>query len=103
MQNDETEGLLALAHWRDREFANFFAVTLGIAAKTHPEIIRNALQDVFSLKAIEEKHERMVELLFQLGKRMDKIVSRLCYLQAQLERLEAQTDLRTNGTAKLGS
>jgi hypothetical protein len=97
--DDETTQLLALAHWRDRSFADLFAVWLGIAARTHPEIIRHALKDVFSLKAIEEKHNRMIEQLFQLGQREGKIVARLCYLQTQLERLEARTELRTNGTA----
>src|SRR3990167_5866338 len=43
----------ALAHYRDGQFAVLVAAAVALAARTHPEQIREALACVFVLKELE--------------------------------------------------
>jgi len=58
--SEETKLLIeAVACRRDTQFADLVVQVIGLAAETHPDILRNALGRVFALKQIEEDCRRV--------------------------------------------
>ena len=57
----DDDAVKILQHARDEQFAELLTLAIGLAARTHPEIIRNALASVFDTTAIEADTERMLK------------------------------------------
>jgi septal ring factor EnvC (AmiA/AmiB activator) len=92
----------ALAGWRDKAFADWLVVSIGLAAQTQPEALRAALASVFDLKAVEERSKIMQcqlnnlavtaaeyrELFAQLARDLDLLSERWNALSEAIERSE---------------
>jgi hypothetical protein len=77
-----------LAHWRDSQFAGWFAVSLALACRSHPEEIRAALASVFDLRQVEEDGRRIMAMFQAQAQEAAELRFRLADMQKQFERLE---------------
>jgi hypothetical protein len=53
----------AIARSRDVLFADMIALAIGLAAETHPDLLRNALARVFDLSAVEDTSKRILAVV----------------------------------------
>ena len=93
-QREEDLELLALAHARDRAFADMLCIAIGLAAKTHPETVRAALEGAFSLEAIQLQHQEMVGLLRRTESWLACTSRRANELQRRVEELERAVEVK---------
>ena len=93
-QREEDLELLALAHARDRAFADMFVMAIGLVAQTHPETLRAALEGVFGLEAIQRQHQEMVGLLRRTESWLACTSRRANELQRRVEELERAVEAK---------
>ncbi len=79
----------ALAHYRDRQFADMLVIVIGLAAETHPEEMRKALARVFDLSAVEETTRRMMALVSQMQAETLALKHDLEQLRIEADRINA--------------
>ncbi len=72
---------LACAHSRDDLHAKLFLSNLVLASKTHPDMVRDALAEVFDLKAVLEATRRAVAA-------MNHAMREMAATQAQAREIE---------------
>jgi hypothetical protein len=78
--------MLAVQHGRDQQFAALVTMAVGLAARTHPEMIRDALAEVFDLGAYEETAKRVERRMHSADwqGRAKKLEDRVAALEQQL-------------------
>ncbi len=93
------ELLRALAYARDCEFARLTVTVLALAAQTHPEELRTALESVFSLECVREAGLNTMRVLDEVQKQAAETRHELRQLkrdiaaaQLQLESLERRLE-----------
>lgn len=84
--------LRAVAHARDEEFARLFLLQIGVAAETHPDILRKALAHVFDLSAVQNCCERQMLVLSQIQRFGLEVRSLLEAVKCDLDELERRMD-----------
>src|SRR5437867_3707651 len=100
MTRDET--LLAACHARNQLFAEAGLMVIGLMAETAPELLRTALEKVFDLTAVQDRHDRAVLILSDLQGKIDAAQSRLEYLLAETEKVDSRLDWQNHALDLLG-
>jgi hypothetical protein len=100
------EMLRALAKFRDRQFAAMLTVWIGVAAETHPEELRAAIGQVFSLAAVEESTRRIMAVLADAQAAAHAAASETRHLldaiSQDVDRLEQRIDAAAFEAERLG-
>lgn len=92
MTDELEEKRIALAHHRDRQMADALVVWIGLAAETHPEILREALSKVFDLAGIKASIQRVADSLRAVHKTANEIRVDAGRLKEDLDQLDRQID-----------
>lgn len=64
--SDGTDALDEFRYFRDQQFGDLLALVIAMAAKTHPEALKQALASVFDLSGIEESAKRCMNVLIEV-------------------------------------
>lgn len=84
--NETPEELqMALGAYRDRAFAQLFLVTVDLVARTHPDLLREALGAAFDLKEYERQARRIRDTVNAVASEAN---TRLMEYRHRLEELE---------------
>ena len=85
-----------IARKRDEQFADWIALAIGLAAKTHPDILRAAFKDVFDLEAMRETYKRAADATKEMVARMQKLREEEQILRDRITRAENRLDQLNN-------
>jgi hypothetical protein len=93
---DDEAAHLAAAHGRDELHALLLARTIQLAARTHPEVVREAIASVFNLKEYEANARRVASDMDRIRRdtqtARDMVRDECIAMQKELERLRAECD-----------
>ncbi len=93
MENHEEDLKRAIAHARDRLFADLLVLTIGLAAETHPEELRQALVKVFDMSGVEDMIKRIMLLAQSAQHLAYEAKTRTRDFMADLDKMERRLDL----------
>ena len=103
MTEDES-AVLSMMHNQADLHARLFVATLEMAARTHPDLVQEAVWRVFDLTAATEKLQAVraeLQAVIRLGVEARELIRAVRQdfdrLEARMERLADETDLTTNG------
>jgi hypothetical protein len=93
---DAEELARAVAHARDRQFADLIVLALGLACETHPEMVRDALAKVFDMKAATHYAKQVSQEMMAVQKLArsvrDEIRQLLAAVNADFDAVEKRFD-----------
>jgi hypothetical protein len=75
------------------QFAELVTLVVGLAAETHPEELRRALQNVFDLSCVEQSLERIMQRLQGAHQEALETADKVRQLRRDLERAEARLSM----------
>ena len=88
----EAEIRRSLSHFRDQSFADFFALALGLACESHPDVIRSALAKVFDLSVVEDTCKRIMLVASQAQAQAHQAVVLAQEVIHEIDQLEKRID-----------
>jgi len=80
----EEELLRATARFRDKSVADMVALAIGLAAETHPDIMREALGKVFDVTALEDMAKRAMLIVTQAKEKANETAVEVRILAEQV-------------------
>jgi cell division protein FtsB len=91
------EVILSMAEHRNYAFAHWLALSIGMAAETHPEEMRKALGSVFDLGLVEDYARRSMAVVTEAQRHAQQVAAEVRELAAEvtkdIEELEKSIDL----------
>ena len=83
----------ALKRYRDFNFGVWLSVAVELAAREHPELLRQALARVFDLSAVEEMTKRLLSVASAAQAKAAEARAEAGRLHAEVAELRRQVDL----------
>jgi hypothetical protein len=85
-------GTRALARVRDEQFADMLLLAFGVAAETHPEVLRALMAKVFDLSGVEQDTRQMLATVGEVRQQCLELYHLIAAVRKDFEALESRIE-----------